>query len=539
MGTSSSLLVCPARMSPERRLSIEQFNLPLPDPEVFRPDLEAYRSLSTSFPATTSTPYAIVPPLLIAFILDVSDLPSKHALVYRRGSEGAYKVSEPGSDTYRLDLPSEAVKDKGKERAGGGPKRSQGIVLERWTLRSLQIPSDPTPATSTSTSPLNSISSSSTFIRPAHPRSSEGGKQAAQTPYPSSSTSYKSGIIHFRSLYQYVRLLPAYKVFRRLRRGGSAAGNLRVGVKLWSADGFEEEWVREGGTSDHGTDEDDSEDDRPGRRSPTYRKRTPEEGLAEAWNTMEHGLIGLDRPLSSFSSPISGPLGKRRDDQVDPLASPEKLHEYEFPTLPLSHGLFSLSVQAREEVDIWAEDVESILSSALAGIDLQSKKQDAEGVDMGQLDLEEEYFTPTLTARRKASTASTPVPDFASLGHRGASPDTNIPLDRASPGETGVVAGRPSHDTLTTALPTKPQRPRRVISESQVGSGAGIGLDARPGSVGGQSFSPAHGGGLAAMAADVGDLPFARPSSRQGIPVATPSGVGVRPRTASSSGQVG
>lgn len=311
-------------------------------------------------------------------------------------------------------------------------------------------------------------------------------------------------------------------------------------MKLWSADGFEEEWVREGGNSDDETDDDvddDSEDGHMGRgrRSPTYRRRTPEEGITEAWKKMEQGLIGLETPLAAFSSPISGPLG--REDKLSDEPVREKIQEYDFPTLPLSHGLFSLSVQAREEVDIWAEDVESILSSALAGIDLQSRKQDAEGVDMGQLDLEEEFFTPTLTARRKASPASTPVPEFSSLVARGASPRANLPLDRASPGETGLASGPTPNENATTLL-VKPQRPRRVISESQVGSGAGIGLDARRGSMGGQSFSPTDGARAGGIGGDGGDFPFARPMGRQGFPVPAasgPSSVGERPRTGGAS----
>lgn len=310
-------------------------------------------------------------------------------------------------------------------------------------------------------------------------------------------------------------------------------------MKLWSAEGYEEEWIREGGPSDDGLDDDDdSEDGQMGRRSPTYRRRTPEEGITEAWQKMEEGLIGLDQPLAKYASPISGPLG--RDDPANRPQPSEKTRDYEFPTLPLSHGLFSLSVQAREEVDIWAEDVESILSSALAGDDLQSRKEDSEAVDMGQLDLEEEYFTPTLTARRKASTSNTPVAELNLMGDRASSPRVGLPLDRAYPGETGVAAGNTMHET-STAVATKPQRPRRVISESQVGSGAGIGLDARPGAQGGQSVSPAESGKIGGLAAVVGDFPFARPGLRQGVPVPVasgPSSFGERSRTVGGPSQV-
>jgi hypothetical protein len=228
-------------------------------------------------------------------------------------------------------------------------------------------------------------------------------------------------------------------------------------------------------------DDDDSDtDDEQGRRagSPTYRRRTSEEGIREAWNKMEQGLIGLNQSLLPYSTPINARDPAQSEESLD-----DKPIEYTFPTIPLSHGLFSLSVQARQEVDFWAEDVESILSSALAGVDLRARESisapRAQSENMGALDLEEEYFTPTLTAKRKASVSVTSGL-YGEQASGASSRANNTPIDPSDVGETGVAAStalREPANQPTVAVP--PLRPRRVISESQVGSGAGVGLDAR------------------------------------------------------------
>ena len=365
-------------------------------------------------------------------------------------------------------------------------QRARGIVLERWTLRSLQVPSDPTPsASSSSTSPLNSTSSSSTFVRPER-TSTRTQRHQPQNPYPSSSTSYKSGIVHFRSLYQYIRLLPAYQLYQRCKRGGKVGNDIRIGIKLWSAEGYEEEWVSETQEQSH------HGDDEAGRHSPTYIRRSPEEGVSQAWKLMEHDLIGLDEPLSKHSSQIKSSL--RNEGQDHDRTKEEQRIEYTFPTVALSHGLFSLSVEAREAVDFWSQDVESILSSALSGNDLDLKPDNQA---VASLDLEEEFFTPTLTAKRRnsglsSSPASNPaggVTDlFAKLGglekERSTSGTTTpIPLEQARLGETGVAPPIEQRQGIVMDLPTRPGVApqggnRRVISESQVGSGVGVGLDA-------------------------------------------------------------
>ena len=62
-----------------------------------------------------------IPPLLVAFILDTSDLLNGQALVWNR---------EDGKFTLDSGLLSSGGKGKGKDA-----DQRTGIVLERWTLR--------------------------------------------------------------------------------------------------------------------------------------------------------------------------------------------------------------------------------------------------------------------------------------------------------------------------------------------------------------------------------------------------------------------
>lgn len=79
-----------------------------------------YKAISTFSASPSGTSDSPVPPLLVAFILDTSDLPSDQALVWNR---------ESGRAT--IDTATLGVKGKGKERQRGG---QSGIVLERWTF---------------------------------------------------------------------------------------------------------------------------------------------------------------------------------------------------------------------------------------------------------------------------------------------------------------------------------------------------------------------------------------------------------------------
>ena len=98
------------------------FNLTLPEVDLHKSDLQIYRSVS-QYPPTRSSGSlpadpCTVPPLLVAFILDTSDLPSAQALMWNRASG-------------KLTIDMNALNGKGKRKE----EQRSGIVLERWTFR--------------------------------------------------------------------------------------------------------------------------------------------------------------------------------------------------------------------------------------------------------------------------------------------------------------------------------------------------------------------------------------------------------------------
>ena len=127
-------------------------------------------------------------------------------------------------------------------------------------------------------------------------------------------TAYRYGIIHFRALFSLIRLLPAYRLFRRLRRTNCG---LRLGIKLWGLEGFS----------------------------------NSKEDLAEAWEIMEKGFVSLDVGLATLISSGS--------------TSPDRIETYSLPPLDLFGTTYSLGVDFRPEVDFSAEDMESVLSERL------------------------------------------------------------------------------------------------------------------------------------------------------------------------------
>lgn len=88
----------------------------MPESDLHRSDLKLYQTIS-AYPSAAG-PSTGIPPLLIAFILDVSDLPSGQALLWNR--KGGKVSLDPGL----------GVQGKGKEK-----ETRSGIVLERWTFR--------------------------------------------------------------------------------------------------------------------------------------------------------------------------------------------------------------------------------------------------------------------------------------------------------------------------------------------------------------------------------------------------------------------
>lgn len=91
------------------------------------------------------------------------------------------------------------------------------------------------------------------------------------------------------------------------------------------------------------------------------------EGLAEAWEVMERGLLGLDVGLEQL---VPG-------EQVEP----EERQTYNLPALDLFGVRYSLGVEYRSEVEFHVEDMESVLSEKF-------------------VDMEEDWFTPTVARHR-------------------------------------------------------------------------------------------------------------------------------------------
>jgi len=93
----------------------------LPESDLHKSELAIYRLISnytSPRPGIEPTNGGVIPPLMVAFILDTSDIPNGQALMWQR---------EAGKVT--LDTGSISGKGKGKDQR-------TGIVLERWTLRS-------------------------------------------------------------------------------------------------------------------------------------------------------------------------------------------------------------------------------------------------------------------------------------------------------------------------------------------------------------------------------------------------------------------
>jgi autophagy-related protein 13 len=91
----------------------------MPEFDLHRQDLRTYQSIST-YPSPPEGSSSAIPPLLIAFILDTSELPSGQALLWNRAC---------GRVTLNAGLSGSG---KGKEKE---TDLKSGIVLERWTFK--------------------------------------------------------------------------------------------------------------------------------------------------------------------------------------------------------------------------------------------------------------------------------------------------------------------------------------------------------------------------------------------------------------------
>lgn len=125
-------------------------------------------------------------------------------------------------------------------------------------------------------------------------------------------TAYRFGISHFRSLYALIRLLPTYRLYRKLRR---ANNGLRMGIKLWTAEDYPNSAA----------------------------------GIDSAWTVMEQGLVGLDLGLDRL---VSG------QNNLDG----EEIQRHELPPLDIFGTRYTATVDYRPEVDFHVEDMETVLS---------------------------------------------------------------------------------------------------------------------------------------------------------------------------------
>ncbi|KAL7425228.1 autophagy protein 13 [Cryptotrichosporon argae] len=326
------------------------FNVGIHECDVHRADLQIYRSLSSYSPAAG----APVPPLLIAFILDTSDIPAGQTLTWTSGGR-------------RLRL------DPGAVRRGTGGRAGAGIVLERWTF------------------------------------SAASTAEASQTASLAIHSAYRLGIVHFRALYAVVRLLPAYRLSRRLRRTGSG---LRVGIKLWAPDGY---------------------------------PPTPD-GMADAWHVMERDLVGLDTPLDQL---VPGAAAAAGTGAAPPGA---RTKHYVLPPADLFGYRFELAAAYRPDVEFHVEAIEAILSEKF-------------------VDMDEDWFTPTVARHRLAADAQVqggfggsaenhaPSPSSQSLGQ---SPGLAQAQSRAiALSAASTAQPRSAHSTSATAVPFPSPIPNR------------------------------------------------------------------------------
>lgn len=157
--------------------------------------------------------------------------------------------------------------------------------------------------------PVSSVSS--THSSPMAPADISASQMAAHT-------AYRVGISNFRALFAFTRLLPAYRLYRRLRRSNNG---LRLGIKLWGTEGY----------------------------------LNTAEDLEAAWEVMERGLISLDTGLNQFVP--------------NENTSPDTTDEQQFPPVNLFGTTYAISVDYRTDVDFTIEDMESVLSEKFVDMD--------------------------------------------------------------------------------------------------------------------------------------------------------------------------
>ncbi|KAF9185532.1 autophagy protein 13, partial [Haplosporangium sp. Z 767] len=156
------------RGAPLVKKTSKWFNLELEDLDIYKEDAKFWRAI-----AITDSP----PPMLVELFLDTSELSPNQMLVLMDENNRKNKVDiSSASSTSTTPL--------GQSR----PRRN--IILESWSLSLSNTPPDPVP----------------------------------EPP-----VVYKKSIIFFRSLFAYMRLLPAYQLYRRLRKQNHP---LKIGFRI-------------------------------------------------------------------------------------------------------------------------------------------------------------------------------------------------------------------------------------------------------------------------------------------------------------------
>ncbi|RUO95735.1 autophagy-related protein 13, partial [Jimgerdemannia flammicorona] len=152
------------------------------DLDLFKDELKFWRTTATTQVGTMPPP-----PMIIELYLDTSELTQSQVLVVIDETMRRNRVDLAGSGSGGSFV--------GGRHGGGDGYGQRSILLESWMLNLTQPCPDPPPD-------LPVV--------------------------------YKKSIIFFRSLYAYVRLLPAFQLQRRLRKMKGLA-NLRLGYRLVAA----------------------------------------------------------------------------------------------------------------------------------------------------------------------------------------------------------------------------------------------------------------------------------------------------------------
>ncbi|KAF9351162.1 autophagy protein 13 [Mortierella sp. AD094] len=156
------------RGAPLIKKTSKWFNLELEDLDIYKEDAKFWRAA-----AITDSP----PPMLVELLLDTSELSPNQMLVLVDDNNRKNKIDITGpSSTASTPL--------------GQGRTRRNIILESWSLTLSNNPPDPAP----------------------------------EPP-----VVYKKSIIFFRSLFAYMRLLPAYQLYRRLRKQNYP---LKIGFRI-------------------------------------------------------------------------------------------------------------------------------------------------------------------------------------------------------------------------------------------------------------------------------------------------------------------